>query len=118
MKVVEVNTGKKIEHSVSKSKITFADELMLNCEKLERDYDVCVDICIDKNGMVTAGQLGEKYAAQIEIPARQYTEKQIPNPDYNPDAETDNNVVQEFITEKIPVAFSMANVTLKLYAIE
>ena len=108
MKVVEVSVGKKIEYSVSKSKITFADELMLNCEKLERDYDVCVDICIDKNGMVTAGQLGEKYAAQIEIPARQYTEREVPN----------NTVVQEYITEKKPVAFSMANVTLKLYAIE
>ena len=30
MKVVEVNVGKKIEYSVSKNKITFADELMLN----------------------------------------------------------------------------------------
>ena len=118
MKVVEVSVGKKIEYSVSKSKITFADELMLNCEKLERDYDVCVDICIDKNGMVTAGQLGEKYAAQIEIPARQYTEREAPNPDYDPESETDNTVVQEYITEKKPVAFSMANVTLKLYAIE
>ena len=37
MKVVEVSVGKKIEYSVSKSKITFADELMLNCEKLEWD---------------------------------------------------------------------------------
>ena len=42
MKVVEVNVGKKIEYSVSKNKITFADELMLNCEKLERDNDECV----------------------------------------------------------------------------
>ena len=66
MKVVEVNVGKKIEYSVSKNKITFADELMLNCEKLERDNDECVDICIAKNGMITSGQLGEKYAAQIE----------------------------------------------------
>lgn len=114
MKVVEVNVGSKIEYSISKNKITFADELMLNCEKLERDYDVCVDICIAKNGMITAGQLGEKYAAQIEIPARQYVEKEVPNPDYNPEEENSN----ENIVEKTPVAFSMANVTLKLYAIE
>lgn len=79
MKVVEVNVGKKIEYSVSKNKITFADELMLNCEKLERDNDECVDICIAKNGMITSGQLGEKYAAQIEIPARQYVEKEVPS---------------------------------------
>lgn len=114
MKAIEVTVGKKVEYSVSKSKITFADELMLNCEKLERDFDVCVDICIDKNGMLTAGTLGEKYAAQIEIPARQYSETEIENPDYDPEDENS----KEYITEKNPVAFSMANVTLKLYAIE
>jgi hypothetical protein len=114
MKVIEVNVGKKIEYSVSKNKITFEDALMLNCEKLERDFDVCVDICIDKNGMLTAGTLGEKYAAQIEIPAREYVVDEIPNPAY--DSEDENS--KETITEKIPVSFNMANVTLKLYAIE
>lgn len=114
MNVVEVNAGKKISYSTSKSKITFADELMLNCEKLERDFDVSVDICIDKYGMLTAGSLGEKYAAQIEVPARQYTEEQVENPDYNPDDETS----QEYISTKTPVDFSMTNVKLKLYAIE
>lgn len=114
MKIVEVNVGKKIEYSVSKNKITFADELMLNCEKLERDNDECVDICIAKNGMITSGQLGEKYAAQIEIPARQYVEKEVPNPDYDPDVENSS----ETIMERTPVPFNMANVTLKLYAIE
>ncbi len=114
MNVIEVNVGTKIDYTTSKTKITFADELMLNCEKLEGDYDVCVDICIDKYGMLTAGTLGEKYAAQIEVPARQYTEEQIENPDYDPDDETS----QEYITTRTPVPFSMANVTLKLYAIE
>lgn len=114
MKVEEVNVGTKIEYSVTKNKITFADELTLNCEKLERDSDVCIDICIDKNDMVTAGQLGQKYAAQIEIPARQYKETEVKNPDYDPDDENSS----ETIMEKTPIAFSMANVTLKLYAIE
>ena len=114
MEIIQVNVGKKIDYSVSGNKITFADELMLNCGKLERDYDVCVDICIAKNGMVTAGQLGEKYAAQIKIPARQYTEKEVPNPDYDPEDENSS----ENMMEKMPVPFSMENVTLKLYAIE
>lgn len=112
MNVVEVNTGAKIPYTVSKNKITFDDELMLNVQKLERDFDVCIDICIDKYGMVTTG-LGVKYAAQIEIPARQYTEETIANPDYNPEDETS----QETITKREPVPFSMTNVTLKLYAI-
>ena len=64
----------KNSYTVSKTKVTFDDELMLNLAKLERDFDVSVDICIDKFGMLVTG-LGVKYAAQIEIPARQYVDK-------------------------------------------
>lgn len=112
MNVIEVNEGAKIPYSVSKNKITFADELMLNVQKLERDFDVCIDICIDRFGMVTTG-LGVKYAAQIEIPAREYAEKVEQNPDYDPEDENS----KETITTMEPKPFSMANVTLKLYAI-
>ena len=114
MNVVEVNVGKKIEFSTYKNKITFEDELTLNCEKREQDFDVCIDICIDKDGMLTLGTLGEKYAAQVEIPARQYTETEIANPDYDPEDEQSS----ETIVDRTPVPFSMANVTLKLYALE
>lgn len=117
MNVVEVNVGKKIEYSTYKNKITFEDELTLNCEKREQDFDVCIDICVDKDGMLTLGTLGEKYAAQVEIPARKYTETQVKNPEFDPDAE-EGTVVEEYIVERTPVPFSMANVTLKLYAIE
>ncbi len=114
MNVVEVSAGKKIGYSVYKNKITFEDEVTLNCEKREQDFDVCIDICVDRDGMLTLGTLGESYAAQVEIPARQYVEREVPNPEYNPDDETS----QEKVMEKIPAAFSMANVTLKLYAVE
>ena len=113
MKVIEVNVGEKIPYTTSGTKITFDDELMLNLAKLERDFDVNVDICIDKYGMIVTG-LGVKYAAQIEIPARQYTEKEIDNPDYDPDDENS----QKTIMVPEPVPFSMNNVTLKLYAID
>lgn len=112
MNVINVTEGNKIPYTVSKNKITFNDELMLNLEKFERDFAVCIDICIDKYKMLTTG-LGVKYAAQIEIPARQYTESTIENPDYDPDDE----MSQPTITKKDPVPFSMNNVTLKLYAI-
>lgn len=114
MEVIEVNVGRKVPYRVNRAKITFDDELMLNCERREQDFDVVIDICIDRYGMLTAGTLGDKYAAQIEIPARQYTEEQIPNPDYDPEDETS----QEYIINREPVPFSMDNVTLKLYAIE
>ncbi|MDY4893917.1 MAG: hypothetical protein SO130_11015 [Agathobacter sp.] len=113
MNVVEVTSGNKIPYSTSKNKITFDDELMLNVEKLERDFDVTVDICIDEYGMLTAGRLGLKYAAQIEIPARKYDEETIDNPDYDPE----NEMSQKTILKRTPVPFSMSNVTLKLYAI-
>lgn len=112
MNVIEVNEGAKIPYSVSKNKITFDDELMLNVQKLERDFDVCVDICIDKFGMVTTG-LGMKYAAQIEIPAREYEERTEQNLDYDPEDEASKETV--VVREAKP--FSMTKVTLKLYAI-
>ena len=51
--------------------------------------------------------------AQIEIPARQYDMVEKDNPDYDPEDETSQKVIQE----KIAVPFSMDNVTLKLYSI-
>lgn len=113
MKVVEVNVGKKIPYTVSKTKVTFDDELMLNLSKLERDFDVNVDICVDKFGMIVTG-LGVKYAAQIEIPARKYIDKEVENPDYDPEDE----MSQQTTTVPEAVPFSMDNVTLKLYAID
>lgn len=112
MKVINVNEGPKMEYSTNKNKITFADELTVNLEKCERDYPVCIDICIDKFGMVTTG-LGMKYAAQIEIPERQYTEEVIENPDYD----EEDPQSRETTIKRDPVPFSMENVTLKLYAI-
>lgn len=112
MNVIDVNEGTKIVYVVDGNKITFADELMLNLEKLERDFDVSIDICIDKYGMITTG-LGVKYAAQIEIPARQYTEASESNPDYDENDEAS----QEFAIVQEAAAFNMDNVTLKLYAI-
>lgn len=113
MKVVEVNVGEKIPYTVSKAKVTFDDELMLNLSKLERDFDVSVDICVDKFGMLVTG-LGVKYVAQIEIPARKYVDKEQNNPEYDPEDENS----QKTIMVPEPVPFSMDNVTLKLYAID
>lgn len=54
--------------------------------KLERDNDECV-ICITKNGMITSGQPRWKVCGTIEIPARHYVEKEVPNPDYESQVE-------------------------------
>lgn len=127
MNVSEVNVGKKVVYAVEGNKITFNDELTLNLEKMERDFPMCIDICIDSYGMVRTG-LASKYAAQIEIPERQYTETEIPNPDYreaegiSEDSGEDNpqdgmRNDSPTIIDREPVPFSMERVNLKLYAI-
>ena len=113
MKVIEVDEGKKIPYETSKTKITFDDELMLNLAKYEQDDDVNIDICSDKNGNLSTAP-AFRYVAQIEIPARQYKEVEVENPDYDPDDETS----KETIVNREPIPFSMDNVTLKLYSID
>lgn len=106
MKVVEMNIGQKVEYEVIGTKIMFQDELMLNLEKMERDFEVHIDICEDKFGMLTMG-LSENYVAQIDIPARQYESKLN-----GYDSESNEIIVQ------VPVAFNMNNVTLTLWSME
>lgn len=127
MNVIEVNTGKRIAYVVEANKVTFNDELTLNLEKMERDFPMSIDICIDSYGMVRTG-LASKYAAQIEIPERQYTETEVPNPDYrevegiSEDSGEDSpqdgmRSENPTIINREPVPFSMDRVTLRLYAI-
>lgn len=77
MIVIEKNEGTKIEYEVSKTKITFADELMLNLAKLEKDWPVHKDICMDADGDLTTGVGdGLYYVAEIDIPAREYEDQE------------------------------------------
>lgn len=112
MKVIEVDEGTKISYEISKTKITFDDELMLNLAKYEQDDDVNIDICADKNGNLSTAT-AFRYVAQIYIPGRTYNEVEIDNPDYNPDEGISNKT----IINREPVPFSMDNVTLMLYSI-
>ena len=59
---------------------------------------------------------GDRYVAQLVIPAREYEEIEKPNPRYNPDDEegTETSV----ITERNPVPFSMERCTLTLWEME
>lgn len=106
--VVEKNVGKKIPYSVSTSKITFDDELMLNLEKYERDFINHIDICMDKFGNLVTGVIpgvAERYVAQIDIPARTYEEP------YRLSGDDDDN------TDVIPIPFDIKKCTLTLWAL-
>lgn len=119
IKVVEKTTGTKIAYKATNKSITFGDDdLMINVKNREADETVVLDICFDRNrNLVMGTAYGYRYVAQIEIPARKYTETVEDNPNYNPD-DTQGENSQKAITKRTPVDFSMDNCTLYLYGID
>lgn len=115
MKVIkEPKNGKNfVEYSIRGTKISFNDgEISADLQKKERDDEVKLDVCMDFVGGLIFGANGAKlYVAQIVIPARQYIDTEIDNPDYKPEDESS----QEKITQHEPVPFSMDNVELTLF---
>lgn len=123
MKVIEANEGRKVEYEQNGSWLIFDDQISLNLKKLETDNDVHIDITANAFGKLQTEE-GVYYVAQLTIPARQYEETEIENPDYmepSEDEEADEfgaGHVSRTITKKNPVPFSMDNVTLTLYALK
>lgn len=123
MKVIEANEGRKVEYEENGSWLNFDDQISLNLKKMEADHDVHVDITADAFGRLQTGE-GVYYVAQLTIPARQYEETEIENPDYVEPGEGEEadefsgGHVNQTITKKDPVPFSMDNVTLTLYALK
>ena len=119
MKIVHLpEDGKKfIPFEITGKNIDFNDgDLMFNVSKKERDYEVVVDICQDYTGALVMGaETGDRYVAQVDVPAREYTEKEVPNPNY-PGGE--GSMEPETIIERDPVPFSMDKCTLKLWEME
>ena len=112
--------GKKfIPYSVDGNNIDFNDgDLMFNVSKKERDYDVTIDVCEDyTGGLVMGTESGKRYVAQVIIPAREYTEVEGDNPEYDPAAE-DGMTGSEKITRLEPVPFNMDRCELKLWEME
>jgi hypothetical protein len=100
MIIVEKEPGTKIEYSAAGNMVSFrGGELSLDLSRFERDFPVHIDICENAFGMLTMG-ISRKYVAQIDIPARKYTE------------------VQDGVMVMQPVPFSMDNVTLTLWEVE
>lgn len=74
MKIIEKNEGKKINYNLTGTKLDFADgALTLDLARYQQDDTVTRDIMVDSEGYLTTGR-GLYYAAQVEIPARKYTE--------------------------------------------
>lgn len=106
IKVTDANIGPKIPYAVKGNKITFNDDLQLDLGKRERDSEVKIDIYEDIDGALTTGP-GIRFIARICIPARKYNEVQN-----GTDTEGRPQMTKE------PVAFSVLNVELLLFALK
>ena len=102
MIIIEKNEGTKIPYSVNEKKVTFNDDLTINLASREQDWPVHIDICFDEDrALVIGAAAGRAYVAEIDIPARQYTEEDI-----------DGEI------QRTPVPLDMDTVTLSLWSIE
>lgn len=102
MIIIEKNEGTKIPYSVSGKKVTFNDDLTINLASREQDWPVHIDICYDEDrALVIGAAAGRAYVAEIDIPARQYTEEEV-----------DGEI------QRTPVPLDMDTVSLSLWSIE
>lgn len=119
MKIIKMpEDGKKfVDYEIEKDTIDFRDgELTMKLSKKERDDATTIDIVQDyTGGLITSTAGGERYLAQIYIPPREYTEKEVQNPNY-PGGEGSSE--PEMITEREPVPFSMDRCELRLWEME
>lgn len=106
MNIRFMDEGTKIEYEIMGNKIIFADELMLNLEKYERDDPMHIDVCRDEFGCLCMG-LASSYVAQLDIPAREYT--------YEEDGTDEEN---NPILRKEAVPFNMNKVVITLWEVE
>lgn len=109
MIIVEKNEGTKIDYEVKKEKITFDDDLTINLKKRQEDWPVHIDVCFDSDKeLVLGAAAGRSYVAEIDIPARTYTEVE---------SESEESSEGKTTTlESDPL--DMAKVTLTLWAID
>lgn len=115
--------GNFLSWEIMKNNLSLNDgEMIINLEKKERDDEVQLDICTDYTGGLVMGTSdGERYMAQIIIPAREYTEREEENPNYRMlSEEGEDSMGTESKTRfvKDPVPFSMDRCTLILWKME
>ena len=126
MIVIEKNEGEKIPYTQNGTVVSFADgRLSLDCALYQKDWDVHLDVCENADGNLVMGtESGQKYVAQIDIPAREYkypeTAEAAPAmTEADLDGEETETTEQEYTETEPPVALplDMEKVTLSLWAI-
>ncbi len=111
--MLKLTKDRRFPYSVNKNWLNIGDQIMLNLKSREADYDVHIDITSDEFGALGTGS-GLYYVAQVDIPARQYTETEVENPDYNEEEPYSSKTT----IKREAVPFSIDNVTLTLFALK
>lgn len=113
MNVVEKNIGTKIDYNLRQKKLSFADgELTINLERYQSDDVIVRDIMVDSEGYLIMGK-GRFYAAQVEIPAKEYEETTETVTE-----EVDGEEVTREVTNRTPLPLDTDKVTLYLFSID
>lgn len=102
IQVIEKNEGPKIAYEENGTLIFFGNyALMINIAVYQRDWPVHIDVCSNRDKQLMVG-VGESlyYVAQLDIPAKRYTE---------PETEEDT-------PEPIPI--DMSEVVLTLWSLD
>ena len=125
MIVIEKNEGEKIPYTQNGTVISFADgRLSLDCALYQKDWGVHLDVCENSDGNLVMGtESGQKYVAQLDIPAREYLYPEPPETSPIVPADLDDEetaaVEPEHTETEPPIALplDMEKVTLSLWAI-
>lgn len=110
MIIEEVNQGTKIDYTVKTRKITFADTILLNLAKYQRDWPVTIDVMVDWDGFLAVTSNGRRYVAELILPPIEYTEEEITVIGEDDEEETK--------IERTAQPLDMDKVTLRLWSIE
>lgn len=113
MKIVEMNKGEKISYSLDGTMLDFANgALALDLARYQQNDSVSKDIMVDADGYLTTGK-GRYYAAQIEIPAREYEESKLQSGKTNLGQQDRDESI-----ERVPLPLDTDKVTLHLFSID
>jgi hypothetical protein len=99
-----------IEYELNDDWLTLDGELTIALGKYERDEAAHIDICFDRNKNLVMGVIpgvAELYAAQIDIPAREYNIVED-------GTDEDGNTIETAVA----IEFNPDNITLTLWGLE
>lgn len=117
MKIIEMNEGRKIDYKLEGTKLELADgALTVDLERYQSDDSVTRDIMVDNEGYLVMGR-GSYYVAQVEIPAREYEETEVPQTLEEGEEETGGMGDMPGIV-RTPMPLDTEKVTLCLFSID